>query len=74
MAGAAALAIVVIPILIGFWIKGKIPADGDPLNRFLIAIYHPLLLKVLSKMAEVHLAGGTAVNLHRAVAAQQSGR
>ncbi|MBW9464105.1 CusA/CzcA family heavy metal efflux RND transporter [Kluyvera sp. EC_51] len=48
MAGAAALAIVVIPILMGFWIKGKIPAEArNPLNRFLIAIYHPLLLKVL---------------------------
>ncbi|WP_333498688.1 CusA/CzcA family heavy metal efflux RND transporter [Kluyvera sp. CHPC 1.2972] len=48
MAGAAALAIVVIPILMGFWIKGKIPAESrNPLNRFLIAIYHPLLLKVL---------------------------
>lgn len=48
MAGAAALAIVVIPILMGFWIKGKIPAESrNPLNRFLIALYHPLLLKVL---------------------------
>lgn len=48
MAGAAALAIVVIPILMGFWIKGKIPAESrNPLNRFLMAIYHPLLLKVL---------------------------
>ncbi len=27
MAGAAALAIIVIPILMGFWIRGKIPAE-----------------------------------------------
>jgi Cu(I)/Ag(I) efflux system membrane protein CusA/SilA len=48
MAGAALLAIVVIPILMGFWIRGKIPAEtSNPLNRFLIRIYHPLLLKVL---------------------------
>ncbi|MFV0261016.1 MAG: CusA/CzcA family heavy metal efflux RND transporter [Kluyvera sp.] len=48
MAGAAALAIVVIPILMGFWIKGKIPPESrNPLNRLLIALYHPLLLKVL---------------------------
>lgn len=48
MAGAAALAIVVIPILMGFWIRGKIPAEtSNPLNRFLIRIYHPLLLRVL---------------------------
>ena len=48
MAGAAFLAIVVIPILMGYWIRGKIPAESsNPLNRFLIRIYHPLLLKVL---------------------------
>ena len=48
MAGAAALAIMVIPILMGYWIRGKIPAETqNPLNRFLIKIYHPLLLRVL---------------------------
>ncbi|STV60297.1 cobalt-zinc-cadmium resistance protein CzcA [Klebsiella pneumoniae] len=32
----------------GFWIRGRIPAESsNPLNRFLIRIYHPLLLKVL---------------------------
>ena len=50
MAGAAALAIFVIPILMGYWIRGKIPAENkNPLNRFLIRIYHPLLLKVLHR-------------------------
>lgn len=48
MAGAALLAIVVIPILMGYWIRGKIPPESsNPLNRFLIRAYHPLLLKVL---------------------------
>lgn len=48
MAGAAILAVVVIPILMGFWIRGKIPAETrNPLNRFLIRVYHPLLLRVL---------------------------
>ncbi|MDO6407464.1 CusA/CzcA family heavy metal efflux RND transporter [Pantoea phytobeneficialis] len=48
MAGAAALAIIVIPILMGLWIRGKIPAETrNPLNRVLIKMYHPLLLKVL---------------------------
>ena len=48
MAGAAALAIIVIPILMGFWIRGKIPAEtSNPLNRVLIKAYHPLLLLVL---------------------------
>ncbi|MCU6383994.1 CusA/CzcA family heavy metal efflux RND transporter, partial [Enterobacter quasiroggenkampii] len=40
MAGAAALAIIVIPILMGFWIRGKIPAETrNPLNRLLINAY-----------------------------------
>ncbi|QHM75476.1 Cation efflux system protein CusA [Mixta theicola] len=48
MAGAALLAIIVIPILMGYWIRGKIPAEAsNPLNRFLIRLYHPLLLWVL---------------------------
>ncbi|TLU67011.1 CusA/CzcA family heavy metal efflux RND transporter [Enterobacter sp. MF024] len=48
MAGAALLAIMVIPVLMGFWIRGKIPAENrNPLNRVLIRLYHPLLLKVL---------------------------
>ena len=48
MAGAAALAIIVIPILMGFWIRGKIPAETrNPLNRLLINAYHPLLIRVL---------------------------
>ncbi|EAM8764834.1 CusA/CzcA family heavy metal efflux RND transporter [Salmonella enterica] len=48
MAGAAILAIVVIPILMGFWIRGKIPAEtSNPLNWFLVRAYRPLLLRVL---------------------------
>ena len=48
MAGSALLAIMVIPILMGFWIRGKIPAENsNPLNRMLIKMYHPFLLKVL---------------------------
>ncbi len=52
MAGAAILAIIVIPILMGFWIRGKIPAEtSNPLNRLLIKAYHPLLLRVLGTVA-----------------------
>ncbi|WP_300001707.1 CusA/CzcA family heavy metal efflux RND transporter [uncultured Cedecea sp.] len=48
MAGAALLAITVIPILMGFFIRGHIPAETrNPLNRGLIKLYHPLLLRVL---------------------------
>lgn len=49
MAGAAALALIVIPILMGYWIRGKIPSENkNPLNRFLISIYSPVLIKVLA--------------------------
>lgn len=49
MAGAAALALIVIPILMGYWIRGKIPNENkNPLNRGLISLYRPVLLKVLA--------------------------
>ncbi|WP_275075398.1 efflux RND transporter permease subunit [Providencia rettgeri] len=49
MAGAAALALIVIPILMGYWIRGNISNENkNPLNRWLIAIYSPILLKVLA--------------------------
>ncbi|MEQ4778491.1 CusA/CzcA family heavy metal efflux RND transporter [Providencia huaxiensis] len=48
MAGAAALALIVIPILMGYWIRGNIPNENkNPLNRWLIALYSPILVKVL---------------------------
>lgn len=49
MAGAAALALIVIPILMGYWIRGNIPNENkNPLNRWLISLYSPLLTKVLA--------------------------
>ncbi|MDR1008101.1 MAG: efflux RND transporter permease subunit [Campylobacteraceae bacterium] len=48
MAGAAILAVTAIPILMGYWIRGKIPKESqNPLNSFLIKIYHPALTLVL---------------------------
>ena len=48
MAAAAALAVTLIPVLMGYLIRGKIPAENaNPLNRFLIALYRPLLERVL---------------------------
>ncbi|SQI36160.1 Cation efflux system protein CusA [Leminorella richardii] len=50
MAGAAALAIMAVPVLMGYWIRGKIPAESrNPLNRLLIKGYHPFLLAVLHR-------------------------
>ena len=44
MAAAALLSITVVPIWMGFFIRGKIrPETKNPVNRFLIRIYHPVL-------------------------------
>jgi Cu(I)/Ag(I) efflux system membrane protein CusA/SilA len=44
MAAAAFLSITVAPILMGFFIRGKIPAEEkNPINRFLIWLYHPVI-------------------------------
>lgn len=48
MAAAAGLAVTLIPILMGLWIRGRIPAEADnPVNRWLISGYRPVLDKVL---------------------------
>jgi Cu(I)/Ag(I) efflux system membrane protein CusA/SilA len=48
MAGAAGLAVTLIPVLMGYWIRGRIPGENDnPLNRWLIRGYRPILDKVL---------------------------
>ena len=48
MAAAAGLAVTLIPVLMGYLIRGRIPRERDnPLNRFLIALYRPLLSAVL---------------------------
>ncbi|HEY5809618.1 MAG TPA: CusA/CzcA family heavy metal efflux RND transporter, partial [Povalibacter sp.] len=48
MAAAAALAVTVIPVLMGYFIRGRIPHERDnPLSRFLIAGYRPVLEWVL---------------------------
>ncbi|HVS27173.1 MAG TPA: efflux RND transporter permease subunit [Burkholderiales bacterium] len=49
MAAAAGLAVTLIPVLMGYLIRGKIPEEKkNPLNRGLIAVYQPLLAKVLA--------------------------
>ena len=42
LAAAAGLAITLIPVLMGYMIRGKIPSENaNPINRFLIRIYRP---------------------------------
>lgn len=48
MAVAAGLGITLVPVLMGYFIRGKIPDEkANPINRWLIAAYEPLLDKVL---------------------------
>ncbi len=44
MAAAAGLSVTLIPVLMGYWIRGRIPDEhANPLSRALIAIYRPML-------------------------------
>ena len=44
MAAAAGLAVTLVPVLMGYLIRGRIPGETrNPLNRWLIALYRPLL-------------------------------
>ncbi len=44
MGAAAFLSITLAPVLMGFFIRGKIPPEEkNPLNRFLIWLYHPAI-------------------------------
>jgi Cu(I)/Ag(I) efflux system membrane protein CusA/SilA len=48
MAAAAGLAVTLIPVLMGYLIRGRIPDEqSNPLNRALIRLYRPLLEHVL---------------------------
>ena len=48
MAASAALAVTLVPVLMGGFIRGKVlPEHRNPLNRLLIAIYLPALKAVL---------------------------
>ncbi|MCL4551114.1 MAG: efflux RND transporter permease subunit [Bacteroidetes bacterium] len=44
MAAAAILSITLVPVLMGYWIRGRIiPEEKNPINKFLIRIYHPVV-------------------------------
>ena len=44
MAAAAILAITIVPVLIGYFVKGKMRKEEDnPITKFLIKLYHPVV-------------------------------
>jgi Cu(I)/Ag(I) efflux system membrane protein CusA/SilA len=48
MAAAAGLSVTLVPVLMGYWIRGRIPPEEkNPLNRWLIRLYQPALDCVL---------------------------
>ncbi len=48
MAASAALAVTLVPVLMGYFIRGRVlPEHKNPLNRALIAAYLPLLKRAL---------------------------
>ena len=52
MAGAALLAITLVPVLMGYLIRGRIrPERANPLNRAMITLYRPVIDWVLSRRA-----------------------
>ena len=55
MAAAAGLSVTLVPVLMGYWIRGKIPDEHrNPLNRGLIWIYKPALDAVL-RLSLIHI-------------------
>ena len=58
MAASALLSITIVPVLMGFFIRGRIPKERtNPLNRLLLFLYRPVINWVLRhKMATILLS------------------
>ena len=58
MAAAAGLSITLVPVLMGYFVRGKIvPEEKNPINRALIAIYRPFIDLVLKYPAGILAIG-----------------
>ena len=61
MAAAAGLSITLVPVLMGYFIRGKVmPEHKNPINRLLIAAYRPVI-KWIIRFPKATLAGAAAV-------------
>ena len=50
MAGAAILSVTLVPVLMGYLIRGRLPAEtANPLNRWLSALYRPAIAWVIRR-------------------------
>src|SRR6185369_8232269 len=62
MAAAALLSITLAPVLMGWFIRGRIPSEErNPLNRLLIWIYNPVLDFVIKWRWQVIIAATAVV-------------
>jgi len=63
MAAAAGLSITLVPVLMGYFIRGKVtPEHKNPINRVLIAVYRPVINRVIRfPRATLLLAAGILV-------------
>ncbi|MCH7854926.1 MAG: efflux RND transporter permease subunit [Proteobacteria bacterium] len=61
MAASAALSITLVPVLMGYFIRGKVtPEQKNPLNRSLIAVYRPVIHWII-RFPKATLAGAAAI-------------
>ena len=73
MAAAAGLSITLVPVLMGHLIRGRIPHESaNPLNRWLIAAYRPVLEAVL-RFPKLTLVAAAAVLALTAIPVLQLG-
>ena len=50
MAGAAILAVTIVPVLIGYFVRGKIKKEEDnPITKILVKVYHPIVDFVMKR-------------------------
>jgi len=62
MAGAALLSITLVPVLMGYLIRGRIrPQEANPVNRWLMRAYRPVIAWVLGNPRRVVLAGAVVL-------------
>jgi copper/silver efflux system protein len=62
MAAAAILSITLAPVLMGWFVRGRIPGEEkNPVNRLLIWLYHPLIDLVIKRRVWVILGAAAAV-------------
>jgi len=62
MAGAALLSITLVPVLMGYLVRGRIrPQETNPVNRWLMRVYRPVIAWVLRYPWRVVVGAGLAL-------------